>query len=88
MIESTRTNSKFTVPLSTVSAAVVGVIFQLAMFFVVHVVWPNGLSGSFDVFSAILALMALMLLAKVKLNAMWVLAVCAACGFAYKSLNF
>ena len=47
-IESTHGNLKFTAPLTGVTAAVVGVIVNLAAFFALHVLWPHGLGGRFD----------------------------------------
>jgi len=47
-IESTHGNLKFTAPLTGVTAAVVGVIVNLAVFFALHVLWPHGLAGPFD----------------------------------------
>jgi chromate transporter len=47
-IESTHGNLKFTAPLTGVTAAVVGVIVNLAAFFALHVLWPHGWPGPFD----------------------------------------
>ncbi len=47
-IESTHGNLKFTAPLTGITAAVVGVIVNLAVFFAWHVLWPAGLSGAFE----------------------------------------
>ena len=44
-IESTHGNLKFTAPLTAITAAVVGVIVNLAVFFAYHVLWPQGLAG-------------------------------------------
>jgi len=41
-IESTHGNLKFTAPLTGITAAVVGVILSLAVFFAGHVLWPHG----------------------------------------------
>jgi chromate transporter len=46
-IESTHGNLKFTVLLAGITAAVVGVIVNLAVFFAYHVLWPQGWDGSF-----------------------------------------
>jgi chromate transporter len=51
-IESTHGNLRFTAPLTGITAAVVGVIVNLGVFFAYHVLWPHGLSGPFDVASA------------------------------------
>ncbi len=44
VIEASRNQLKLTAPLSAISAAVVGVIANLALFFAYHVIWPNGFS--------------------------------------------
>ncbi len=47
-IESTHGRLGFTAPLTAISAAVVGVIASLAVFFARHVFWPQGLGGPFE----------------------------------------
>jgi chromate transporter len=42
LIESTHGQLKFTAPLTAITAAVVGVIVNLALFFAWHVLWPQG----------------------------------------------
>jgi chromate transporter len=46
IIESTHGNLSFTAPLTAISAAVVGVITNLGLFFAYHVFFPHGLGGS------------------------------------------
>lgn len=55
-MESTHNEVQFTAPLTAITEAVVGVILNLALFFGYHVLWPQGLSGRFDVASAVIAL--------------------------------
>jgi len=43
LVESTRHVVRLTAPLTAITAAVVGVILHLALFFGVHVLWPQGL---------------------------------------------
>ena len=57
-IESTHGRLGFTAPLTGITAAVVGVIANLAVFFAWHVLWPQGLGGPFDWPSALLGLAA------------------------------
>ena len=47
-IESTHGDLGFTAPLTGITAAVVGVIVNLAVFFAWHVLWPDGLAGRFE----------------------------------------
>jgi chromate transporter len=46
LIESTHGKLSFTAPLTAISAAVVGVIANLGLFFAYHVFFPSGLGGS------------------------------------------
>lgn len=57
-IESTHGRLGFTAPLTGITAAVVGVIANLAVFFAWHVLWPQGWAGPFDWPSALLGLAA------------------------------
>src|SRR5690606_28100095 len=61
-IETTHNDLKFTAPLTAITAAVVGVVFNLALFFAYHVLWPTGLDGSFDVASALMTIAAAIVL--------------------------
>jgi chromate transporter len=57
-IESTQGQVRLTAPLTAISAAVVGVIANLAVFFAVHVLWPQGWGGGLSVSSALIGLAA------------------------------
>jgi len=80
LVESTRNNLKFTAPLTAITAAVVGVIINLALFFGYHVLWPEGFVGSFDAVSALIAVGAGVALLRYKRNVIHVIAVCALVG--------
>jgi len=67
-IESTHGNLKFTAPLTGITAAVVGVIVNLAVFFAYHVLWPQGLGGRFEGPSAVIGLAAALALFRFKLG--------------------
>lgn len=63
LVERTRDDVKLTAPLTAITAAVVGVILNLAIFFAWHVFWPGAsaqapLGGRFDAIAALLALLA------------------------------
>jgi chromate transporter len=78
-IESTHGQLRFTAPLTGITAAVVGVIVNLAVFFAVHVWWPEGLARRFDWASFAIALAAFVALARFKVG---VIPVITACGMA------
>ena len=80
LVEATHGKLGFTAPLSAITAAVVGVIVNLALFFGYHVLWPQGFDGPFDVFSALIALAAAVALFRFKLGVLPLLAGCAAAG--------
>ena len=45
LVESTHRNLSFTAPLTAITAAVVGVILNLALFFGYHLLWPEGFAS-------------------------------------------
>ncbi|WP_235835292.1 chromate efflux transporter [Piscinibacter terrae] len=65
-IESTHGNLKFTAPLTGITAAVVGVIVNLAVFFAWHVLWPQGQGGRFEWPAAVIGLAAALALFRFK----------------------
>ena len=81
-IETTHNDLKFTAPLSAITAAVVGVILNLALFFAYHVLWPQGFAGSVDWPSVLIAVAAAIALMRYKLNVIPVIAGCALLGLA------
>lgn len=83
-IETTHGNLKFTAPLSAITAAVVGVIFNLALFFAYHVFWPLGLSGRIDWFSIALTAAASVAVFRFKLNVIPVILACGVLGMLFK----
>jgi chromate transporter len=68
LVESTHGDLKFTAPLTGITAAVVGVIVSLAVFFSRHVFWPQGLEGALDWISLAGAALALVALLRFKLG--------------------
>jgi chromate transporter len=81
-VEATHGRLGFTAPLSAITAAVVGVILNLALFFAWHVLWPRGFSGPFDAASAGIAIAAAVALFRFKLGVLPLLAGSAALGLA------
>ena len=80
LIESTHDDLKFTAPLTAITAAVVGVILNLGLFFGYHVLWPKGFAGSFDWLSASIALLVATALFRYQTNVIHVILVCAVGG--------
>lgn len=83
LVETTHNDLKFTAPLTAITAAVVGVILNLAVFFGYHVLWPEGFAGAFDAVSALIAVAAAVALFRFKRNVIHVIAACAAVGLVY-----
>lgn len=98
LIESTQGNLKFTAPLTAITAAVVGVILSLALFFAQHVFLPSGvavdLAAGFDLvsrldwMSIVLALAAFTALFKFKLSIIKLIALFALIGFLLSLLGW
>ena len=65
-IEATHGDLRLTAPLTGITAAVVGVIANLAVFFAFHVLWPHGLAGRFDAWSLAIGLVAALALLRFK----------------------
>ncbi|MBZ9667649.1 chromate efflux transporter [Pseudomonas sp. LMG 31766] len=80
LVESTHGQLKFTAPLTGITAAVVGVILNLALFFGYHVLWPEGFGGTFDWVSALITLGAGVALLGFKRGVIETIAGCAAVG--------
>ncbi len=80
LVESTHGSLSFTAPLTAITAAVVGVILNLALFFCFHVLWPQGFAGAFDGPSAVIAVLAALALFKFKRNVIEVLLACGGLG--------
>ena len=85
LIESTHNNLRFTAPLTGITAAVVGVILNLAVFFGWHVLWPAGtdtepFAGGLHLTNTLLASAALLALWRWKMDIVPVLGACAGIG--------
>ena len=85
-IETTHGDLRYTAPLTGITAAVVGVILNLAVFFAYHVLWPAGRSSPFDWASAVIGVAAFVALFRFKAGIIPVIAVCAALGLAARLL--
>jgi chromate transporter len=87
LVESTHGKLQFTAPLTAITAAVVGVILNLALFFAYHVLWPQGFGGRFDLPSALLAAAALLALVRFRWGPLPLIAACALAGLALSFLR-
>ncbi len=87
-VEATRHDVKFTAPLTGITAAVVGVIINLAVFFSWHVLWPDGteaepFSGDFEWFSLVITITAFLALWRLRVGIIPVIVASAAAGLLY-----
>ena len=86
-IESTHGNLAFTAPLTGITAAVVGVILNLAVFFAYHVLWPQGFAGTFEWPAAVLGAAAFVALFRFKAGIIPVIVACGTAGLLYTVLQ-
>jgi chromate transporter len=87
LVEGTREESWLAAPLTAITAAVVGVIANLALFFAWHVFWPRAATGTpfpagFDAASALIAAVAAVALVRYRVGVIPVIAASAAAGLA------
>jgi len=87
LVEASRDDIKFTAPLTGITAAVVGVIVNLAAFFAWHTFWPQATSaapfgGPFEWVPVLIAAAAFVALWKYKQDIMKVIGICALLGLA------
>jgi chromate transporter len=87
LIESTHDELKFTAPLTAITAAVVGVILSLALFFATHLLWPSGRSGGFDWIAAAMIAAAAVALLRFKQSVTRVILACALAGLLLRSFG-
>lgn len=85
-IETTHGNLKFTAPLSAITAAVVGVILNLALFFAYHVFWPTGFEGAVDWPSVLLTIVASIAIFRFKIGVIPVIITSGVLGMIWKLL--
>jgi chromate transporter len=95
-VEATRGDLKFTAPLTGITAAVVGVILNLALFFAYHVLWPRGIAtplsaqsifAGFEWFSLVVGIGAFIALFRYKIGIMPVIGASAASGLAFSYIR-
>lgn len=86
LVESTHDDLKFTAPLAGITAAVVGVILNLALFFAWHTWWPRGADGGVDLVAVGISLAAAVALIRYQQKVVHVIAACALLGLLARSL--
>jgi len=92
LVEATRGELRFTAPLVAISAAVVGVIVNLAVFFAWHTFWPAAtaaepFAGHFEWPAALVAVAAFVALWKYRIGIVKVIGACALLGLAQSLLH-
>lgn len=91
LVESTQSNLHFTAPLTAITAAIVGVIINLALFFAYHTLWPEGVTSGWllrlDWIALTIGVLASGLLFYWKMGIIKVLGICAVLGVAVKMLT-
>ena len=91
-IEATRHEIRLTAPLTAITAAVVGVIVNLALFFAWHVLWPEAsthapFDGRFEWFALLMSIAAFIALWRFRIGVIPVIGICAATGLAVQFLG-
>ncbi len=80
-VEATRQDLKLAGPLTAITAAVVGVIVNLAVFFATQVFWPQGFSGAVEWPALLLSAGAFLALSRFSIGVVPVVISCAGAGF-------
>ena len=92
LVESTHGKLQFTAPLTAITAAVVGVIASLALFFLAHIAFRDGAAGTLttrlDWAALSLSLLAAAALLRYKIGVIPVIAVCALTGLGLRQLGW
>jgi chromate transporter len=87
-IETTHRQPRVTEPLTAITAAVVGVILNLAVFFAYHVLWPQGLHGEFEWPLLVIGTAAGVALFRFKAGIIPTILLCGVAGLLYKYFSF
>lgn len=83
-VEGLRERPALATTLTAITAAVVGVILNLALWFALHALWPEGKTGPFDAFVAVVAVAAWLAMERFKAGVIPTLAVCAVLGVCWR----
>jgi len=83
-VEATRHELRISAPLAAITAAVVGVVLNLAVFFARHVFWPQGLAGPVEVPALVLGVLAAVALFRFRVGIIPLIGAAAAAGLILK----
>ena len=86
-IEVLRGNRNLTGALTGITAAVVGVVLNLALVFGAAVIWPRGLTGGTDFFALVMSAAAFVALYRFKADVLWVVIAGGLVGLAWTLLR-
>jgi chromate transporter len=87
LVEASHNEIRLQAPLTAITAAVVGVILNLALFFGMHTVWPAGVRASgTDIPALLLAAGALLALLRFEVKVLHLIAACALTGLGWRLL--
>ncbi|HEX7811422.1 MAG TPA: chromate efflux transporter [Burkholderiales bacterium] len=87
LIETTHRQPALTAPLTAITAAVVGVIANLALYFALHVFWPGGMQAGVDWASVLIAAAAAVALIRFNAGIIPVILACGAAGLAIHAVR-
>jgi chromate transporter len=87
LVETTHRQPRITAPLTAITAALVGVIVNLAVFFAYHVLWPSGFKGAFEWPLLVIGLMAALALFRFRAGVIATIIGCGGAGLLYQSLG-
>jgi chromate transporter len=85
-VEQLHEQPRLSAALTAITAAVVGVILNLAVKFATHALWPVS-SQAFDWFTAIVALAAFVAMLRFKAGLIPAIGVCAVLGLAWRTVS-
>ncbi|MCH9672928.1 MAG: chromate efflux transporter [Gammaproteobacteria bacterium] len=86
LVEATRGDLQFVAPLTAITAVVVGVIVNLALFFAYHVLWPAGFEGRLEWVALGIGVLAFVALFRLRIGIIPVIVASGAAGLAYSTL--
>jgi chromate transporter len=87
LVETTHRQPRIIAPLTAITAAVVGVIVNLAVFFAYHVLWPGGFKGAFEWPLMVIGLVASLALFRFHAGVITTILGCGAAGLLYQSIR-